>query len=179
MRLTPDEEILLTEQATKNGLTLSDYIRQAAIGSKPRLQMANSQQAVLIRLLGGLGKIITNISVVIDQYYLISEGGQELWEVAQTAKQGVQSLSDYLIPLITQLHFQMDTTYWDQFIVGFEQLERIAADLHKAVKAMNSESSGPRSRWISGHVIAAPLYGLQTVTAHLIQILNHGAERKN
>lgn len=64
IRLTEAEEITLIGLASDSGLSLSDLIRKVALGSKPRIQMANPERAALIKGLAELGKIGSNVNQI-------------------------------------------------------------------------------------------------------------------
>ena len=64
IRLTEAEEITLVGLASDSGLSLSDLIRKVALGSKPRIQMANPERAAFIKGLAELGKIGSNVNQI-------------------------------------------------------------------------------------------------------------------
>lgn len=64
LRLTEAEENALTALAVDAGLSISDIIRKAALGSKPRIQMATPERAAFIKGLAALGKVGSNVNQI-------------------------------------------------------------------------------------------------------------------
>lgn len=104
IRLTSAEEKSLAAHASDDGLTVSDFIRKAALGSKPRIQQANPERAVLIRLLAELGKVGSNVNQIAKALNTDLAKGQKATvpgEVIASALQVVQTLSAHLIKTLT------------------------------------------------------------------------------
>ena len=64
IRLTAAEENVLEGLAVDAGLSVSDHIRKAALGSKPRIQMATPERAAFIKGLAELGKVGSNVNQI-------------------------------------------------------------------------------------------------------------------
>jgi len=104
IRLTSDEETLLSEQAAEQGLTVSDLVRNAALGSKPRLKKADPERAALIRGLGELGKIGSNVNQIAHELHRerIAGTGHHVPDgLIEAALHAVKTLSNHLIKILT------------------------------------------------------------------------------
>jgi len=63
-RLTAAEKKQISVNAASVGMTTSDYIRNRILGSQPHIKKATPERADMIRMLGHLGKIGSNINQV-------------------------------------------------------------------------------------------------------------------
>ncbi|AEV99697.1 hypothetical protein A4D02_35455 [Niastella koreensis] len=64
LRLTEAEEAALVRQAADDGLSVSDFIRKAALGKKPVVRKATPERAAFIKGLAELGKIGSNVNQI-------------------------------------------------------------------------------------------------------------------
>lgn len=109
IRLTEAEEKALMELAASCGLSVSDHIRKAALGSKPRVRKATPERAAFIKGLAELGKIGSNVNQI--------------------------------------------------------------------AKALNTDLAARQRATVSGDLINASLYALQTLSKNLIKHLTYGDQR--
>lgn len=104
IRLTDEEETRLNEQATEQGLTVSDLVRSAALDSKPQLKKADPERAALIRGLGELGKIGSNVNQIAHELHrerIAGQGPRVPGNVIETVLHAILTLSNHLIKLLT------------------------------------------------------------------------------
>jgi len=104
IRLTPDEQMHLFAKATEQGLTVSDLVRWTIINTKPLMKRADPDRAALIRALGELGKVGSNVNQIAHELHRerIAGNGRAVPDNAITsALAGVQNLSDSLLKLLT------------------------------------------------------------------------------
>lgn len=90
--------------AEEAGLSLSDFIRREALGSKPRLQQANPDRAIFIKSLAELGKIGSNVNQLAKAINTDLAKGLKAsipGDAITAAMLNVQSLSAYLINILT------------------------------------------------------------------------------
>jgi transposase len=100
VRLTSFEEKSLQELAEEAGLSLSDFIRREALGSKPRLQKADPDRAIFIKSLAELGKIGSNVNQLAKAINTDLAKGVKAsvpGDAITAAMASVQSLSAHLI----------------------------------------------------------------------------------
>jgi hypothetical protein len=104
IRLTPDEQSRLFARATEQGLSVSDLVRSAILNSKPIMRKANPERAVLIKGLGELGKIGSNLNQIAHELHRVrlAGGGQSYSENdVRLALQGIRQLSDHLHKILS------------------------------------------------------------------------------
>ncbi len=102
VRLTSQEERTLQGQAAERGLTISDLLRMAALGLKPRLQKATPYRAALIRGLAELGKIGSNVNQIARALNRSPQAGQRIpGDIIANALHGLHTLSTHLIRILS------------------------------------------------------------------------------
>lgn len=104
VRLTADEETALRDRAKERGLTLSDFVRQAALAVKPRRVQATPERAAMIRGLAELGKIGGNVNQIARALNQQQTSGFKMHikpEVIENALYGVQALSANLLKVLS------------------------------------------------------------------------------
>lgn len=107
LRLTEAEEKALIGLAEDAGLSVSEFIRKAALGSKPRTVKACPERASFIKGLAELGKIGSNVNQIAKalntelatrQPYSVSK------ELISATLYGLHSLSKNLLKHLTNGH---------------------------------------------------------------------------
>ena len=103
VRLTQQEEKSLQDHADERGLTISDFIRSAALGIKPRIQKATPYRAALIRGLAELGKNGSNVNQIARALNRSHQPDQPRVpvELIEGVLHGLQTLSTHLIRILT------------------------------------------------------------------------------
>jgi len=107
IRLNSLEQHRLFQQATSRGLSVSDYIRLTVLDSKPLLNQTDPGRASLIKGLGELGKIGSNINQIAKQINTDHKAGRIPAipaDVITGALYGVQTLSDHLLKILSAGH---------------------------------------------------------------------------
>jgi len=104
LRLTSEEQKRLFQAAAARGLTVSDYIRLTVLESKPVLKQADSRRDALIKGLGELGKVGSNINQIARHMNTNRKAGQipsVSPDIISGALYGVQTLSNHLLKLLS------------------------------------------------------------------------------
>lgn len=104
IRLNISEEKSLQALAENAGLSLSDFIRKTSLGCKPRVQKANPDRAVFIRILGELGKVGSNINQIAKALNTdLAKGTNPSinHELVEYTLHATQTLSLHLIKILT------------------------------------------------------------------------------
>jgi len=107
IRLTAVEELRLLELATANGLTVSDFVRGVVLNSTPQLKKSDPERVALIRGLGELGKIGSNINQIAHELHrerIAGQGSRVPDEVLTASLFGVNTLSRHLLNLLSGGH---------------------------------------------------------------------------
>jgi len=104
IRLTVTEELRLLELATESGLTVSDFVRGIVLNSNSQLKKSDPRRVALIRGLGELGKIGSNINQIAHELHrerIIGIGPRIPDNVIVASLHGVNTLSHHLLNLLT------------------------------------------------------------------------------
>jgi hypothetical protein len=107
IRLTAEEHTRLNEQAAERGLTVSDLIRTTALNTKPRLRKADPERAALIKGLGELGKIGSNVNQIAHELHrdrIAGKGPRVPDGLIEAALYAIRNLSNHLIKLLSGGH---------------------------------------------------------------------------
>ena len=107
LRLTEAEEIALTALAVDAGLSVSDLIRKAALGIKPRVQMATPERAAFIKGLAALGKVggnVNQIAKALNTDLATRQKSTVSGELITTTLYAIQTLSKNLFKHLTNGH---------------------------------------------------------------------------
>jgi hypothetical protein len=107
LRLTDAEEKALIGLAEDAGLSVSDFIRKAALGSKPRVYMATPERASFIKGLAELGKIGSNVNQIakaLNTDLATRQRASVSGELISATLYGIQSLSKNLLKHLTNGH---------------------------------------------------------------------------
>ena len=67
VRVAVTEKALLEQSAKEHGLTLSDWVRKKALGSKPIRRKPKPEQETFLQILAALGKAGSNLNQVSRQ----------------------------------------------------------------------------------------------------------------
>ncbi len=104
IRLTPAEKAQLLEKADVQNETVSDHVRRIALQSLPTIRRADPERAALIRGLGELGKIGSNVNQIAHQLnrLAIMGKGSLLTEFdKREIDEAIRRTSDYLHNLLS------------------------------------------------------------------------------
>jgi len=107
IRLTALEELRLLELATERGLTISDFVRGIVLNSTPVLKKSDPERIALVRGLGELGKIGSNINQIAHELHrerITGMGPRVPDDVIAASLFGVNTLSRHLLSLLTGGH---------------------------------------------------------------------------
>jgi len=112
IRLTPGEKTRLLEQAGARNETVSDHVRRIALHSPPTIRRADPERSALIRGLGELGKIGSNVNQIAHELHRARVAGyapnyseNDVWN----AMQGIRQVSDHLHNLLSNDHERQNT----------------------------------------------------------------------
>jgi hypothetical protein len=103
-RLTTVELNYLVHGAQKAGLTVSDYLRMLALNSRIEHKIAPPERAVLIRALGEINKIGSNVNQIAKAINTQLKKGQQINvpdEVIGYALSGVGNMADAILKELT------------------------------------------------------------------------------
>lgn len=64
LRTTEEDKQKLIELAKGMGMTITDFVKSRTLGNPPRMRKATFDREILIRLLGELGKVGSNINQI-------------------------------------------------------------------------------------------------------------------
>ena len=107
IRLTRSEELRLMELATERGLTVSDFVRGIVLNSQPQLKKSNPERVALIRGLGELGKLGSNINQIAHELHserLAGQGPRVSGEIITLSLEELRVLFRLLINLLSGGH---------------------------------------------------------------------------
>lgn len=107
IRLTETEEKALLELAVECGLSISDHIRKAALGAKPRVQKATPERAAFIKGLAELGKIGSNVNQIakaLNTELAARQKATVSGDLINASLYAIQTLSKNLIKHLTNGH---------------------------------------------------------------------------
>lgn len=107
IRLNEAEEKALSDLASDGGLSISDLIRKAALGSKPMAKKATPERAAFIKGLAELGKVGSNVNQIAKALNTDLAAGQRATvssELITATLYSIHSLSVYLLKHLTDGH---------------------------------------------------------------------------
>ena len=107
IRLNEAEEWALNTLASDGGLSVSDLIRKAALGSRPMAKKATPERAAFIKGLAELGKIGSNVNQIAKALNTDLAAGQRATvsgELITATLYAIQTLSENLLKHLTDGH---------------------------------------------------------------------------
>lgn len=97
-RLTDAEGQQLESDAAAAGLTVSDYVRGLVVQAKPRFPKASPDRAALIKALGILGFVRSDINQIL----------KDRWAYKFVAPERVESVFDRIEAIADHIHNQLE-----------------------------------------------------------------------
>lgn len=102
VRVSTLEKRQLEDLAAQAGLTLSDFMRNRSLGSKPRTIKATPEEAVFIKGLAEIGKLASNVNQIAKALNTIAKRGDLFTVPTEQINRTLDGL-DALAAFITKL----------------------------------------------------------------------------